>query len=344
MKFVSVDNLESGMIVVRSVFNEEGVMLLARNSKLSPRLIKRVRELGYSGLYIYDEFSDYEELNEVLDEVERMSIVRSLKTLDLDKVMYFSNMIVDRLLGMEELVLDFKELRNFHSSTYEHSINVALSAAACGINMGMKNDELNDLALAALLHDVGKRKIPLSILDKAGKLTPEEREEVEKHTIYGYEILRYNEKISTSVRVAVLEHHENYDGSGYPEGRKGNDIYLDARVIHVADVYDALRQKRAYKNDFGGMEALEYLWGFAGTMFDFDIVQEFMKSIVIYPVGAEITLSDGRKARILKNNPDYLLRPVVMTEDMKRIDLANDMDSLSLVISGSATSEKGKQQ
>ena len=183
----------------------------------------------------------------IITQQERVQAVTALKTIDIDKVIYCTNKIVNEMLGRDELLLDLQDMRSHHNATYNHCINVSLYATACGIGLGMQQKELHDLATAAMLHDIGKTMIDTSILDKPGKLTDEERAIINKHPQIGYDMLYGNPGISAATRAGVLLHHENEDGSGYPKGLSGNEIPLIAKIIHVADVYDALCSKRAYK-------------------------------------------------------------------------------------------------
>lgn len=249
----------------------------------------------------------------IITQQERVQAVTALKTINIDKVIYCTNKIVNEMLGSDELLLDLQDMRSHHNATYNHCINVSLYATACGIGLGMQQKELHDLATAAMLHDIGKTMIDTSILDKPGKLTDEERAIINKHPQIGYDMLYGNPGISAATRAGVLLHHENEDGSGYPKGLSGNEIPLIAKIIHVADVYDALCSKRAYKDDYQASESIEFLMSHCGTMFDLHVVETFLKYLVLYPVGCDVELSDGRIARVIKNRTESVQRPIVMT-------------------------------
>ena len=145
-----------------------------------------------------------------------------------------------------------------------------------------RNEELEKLSQAALLHDIGKCDVPLEIVNKPAKLTSEEYEEMKRHPEYGLKRLRDGrsqgtEEIHAVVKNAVYSHHENWNGTGYPRGLQGEAIHLFARLIHVADVYDALTAKRAYKDALNPSDAMEYLMANSGAMFDIDVVNTFIK-------------------------------------------------------------------
>lgn len=332
MRFIPVDEIQPGMIIIRNLYDENGRKLLGSGKKMTAPLIEKVRHLGYPGLYIYDEFSEHEVMSEILDEETRLNILLSLKDKNLEQIFFLSNKIVDDLLDMEEIQLDFNTLRHYHNSTYEHSLNVAIAAVTCGIGLGLNNKQLCELALSAMFHDIGKECIPLEILDKPGSLTPEERKIINCHPEFGYEMLKKRSEFPSTVRVSILQHHENDDGTGYPSGLSQDNIYIYARIIHVADVFDALLAKRAYKDEYSALESIEYLMANCDHMFNRKVVTTFLNYVTIYPVGVTVTLSTGEKAHVIKNRNDFALRPVVMTEDGTIMDLALDHNYLNVTI------------
>ena len=332
MKFVRTKNLEPGMISTKSIQDSSGVLMLAANHPLTADIIQAMKRKGMSGVFIFDEFTQYEQLNSIVSDEFRMDAINALKDFNIDKVIYLTNMIVDQILSVKELVVEVNELSVYDQDTYDHSMNVCTLATTCGIGMGLGTEELQQLALAAMLHDVGKRNIPLEILNKAGKLNEHERAIMNEHPQMGYDLLYANNSVSAYVRAAILSHHENFDGSGYPNKLVGESIPLLARIIHVADVYDALTRKRAYKEKYMQSESLEFLMANCGSMFDTNVVQTFLKYIVVYPVGCDVVLSDGRIAHVIKNRASAVMRPVVMTWDKVKLDLAKDPECRSITI------------
>jgi len=321
MRFVRIDELKPNMISVKSLYHKDK-LLLAANKKLTTSLIKQLKKNKISGIYVFDEFSEYEELKDIISDEKRHELVNALQSLSIDKVIFLANDIVDKMMKEDEILLDMNTIQNYHQNTYEHSVNVCMLAIACGIGMGLNNKELNELAIGSLFHDIGKTAISKDILDKPGRLTPEERAIINTHPELGYNMLYDNTLINASSRAGVLCHHENEDGSGYPNKLKGLKIPLVAKIIHVADVYDALCSKRAYKEKYDAKESIEYLMGNCGIMFNFDVVETFIKYVVVYPVGTTVKLSTGEEARVVKNRAENVLRPVVVTlKDKKKIDL-----------------------
>jgi len=217
-------------------------------------------------------------------------------------------------------------ISTYDNYTYTHSVNVDILSVILGVACGLRDDELKKLSQAALLHDIGKTCVPIEIINKPGRLTEEEYAEVKKHPYYGYNMLRDNFDVSSVARNAILSHHENEDGSGYPRALAGDKIHLFAKIIHVADVYDALTTKRVYKDAMNPADALEYLMGNSERMFDKDLVATFLEYVAPYPLGVQVELSNGQKALVVKNNRSMLSRPVVRLNSGAKVDLMEHLD------------------
>ena len=327
------------MVTARAIYSGFDLMLSA-NKELTRDIIDVLSRNGYSGVYIYDEYSNIEVLRELIDEDLRTRSLKALEELDTDKVLFLANDIVDDLMGKEgDLAIDMNQLSIYDQTTYEHSLNVALTATACGIGMGLSNERLVRLTCGALLHDCGKAVVPKEILNKPAKLTDEEMYIMRRHTQYGFDLLYNRNEIHPESRAVALCHHENWDGTGYPRQLEGENIPLLSRIVHVADVYDALAKKRAYKERYSQSECIEYLMGGCDSLFDYNIVKVFLKYICVYPVGCDVRLSDGRVARVIENTPGYIERPkVVVGNDI--LDLANDLECMKITILGEVQDEE----
>ena len=183
----------------------------------------------------------------------------------------FANETVRSIL--EENKEKIELIRKYNYNTAEHSINVCALSVACGYEMKLSEKDIKTLGTGALLHDIGKTMIPKQILLKPGKLTEEEMNIMKRHPEYGKLMLNETDAVTD----IVLYHHENEDGSGYPA--KISKIPLLAKIVHIADVYDALIRDRPYKKAYKPSEAIEYLYRKSGTLFCADIVKEFVRSL-----------------------------------------------------------------
>jgi len=206
--------------------------------------------------------------------------------------------------------LAFKSIRTYDDYLLHHSICVAVYSVSVGIHMRMTDSQLQELALASLLHDIGLIMSDQSVLTKKEALTPTEYEQIKKHSLNGYELIKNNTHISSAVQDAVLHHHENANGTGYPEKLAEDHISPYARILHVVDVYDAIMSKRPYKNGMSNADAMNYLIGGKMILFDEQIVDKFLEILVPYPTGIEIRLSNDEIGQVIGQTADHK-RPLI---------------------------------
>ena len=325
MRYITINNLVPNMVLATTLYDNNDNVLLKANHKLTPHNIKRIKKLDYDGLYIYED-GEVAVHNELISEQTRIHTLRALKRLNIEKCLYLANEIVDEIRCNDSMLVETINLSSYDNYTYIHSINVDVLSVITGIALGLTDIQLRKLSQAALLHDLGKTCIPKEILNKPGTLTEAEFEHIKSHPRYGYELLKNNDNIPSVVRNAVYSHHENEDGTGYPRGLTADKIHCFAKIIHIADVYDALTAKRIYKDPLNPADALEYMMAHAGTMFDKTILEAFIKHIAPYPVGTSIVLSTGQRALVIKNNEDFLTRPIVKLDNGTVINLQSTLN------------------
>lgn len=325
MRYVRSEHLEAGMILVYTLYDNSEKVLLKANRRLTQNYINRIQQMDIMGLYVFedDEITDH---TPIISEQTRLKAIQSLKRLNIDDCIYIANNIVEEIRESDSMVVETVNLSTYDNYTYTHSVNVDILSVILGVACGLRDDELRKLSQAALLHDIGKTCVPIEIIGKPGRLTDEEFAEVKNHPRYGYNMLRDNYEVSSVARNAILSHHENEDGSGYPRGLTSEKIHLFAKIIHIADVYDALTTKRVYKEAMNPADAMEYLMANATSMFDKDLVAMFMEYVAPYPLGVQVELSTGQKALVVKNNRSMLSRPTVRLDGGATIDLIEHLD------------------
>ena len=333
MRYVNRRDLKPGMILANNLYDNNEQVLLKANATLNSFFIERIGRLEYDGVYIFDE-GDVEKARHIVSDETRIKAINKLKKLDIDACMFLANSIVNEIRNADSLIVEQVSISSYDNYTYVHSVNVDVLSVIIGIGMGLTNAELEQLSQSALLHDIGKIDVPLEILNKPAKLTREEYAEMKKHPQYGLERLRASgrESIASVIKNAVYSHHENWDGSGYPRGLSGEDIHKFARIIHVADVYDAITAKRAYKNAMNPADAIEYLMANSGVMFDIDVVNVFLNYVAPYPIGCSVLLSSGKQGVVIENNEKHLSRPKVRLESGAVIDMMKKLDVTILKI------------
>lgn len=344
MRFIAASSLKAGMILGRDIISSSHLFMLKKGVRLTEEYVKYLNEKGYLGAYIVDEaFVDILP-EEVVSQDIFFDGIKAVENTDIDGILKTANRIVSEVSNCENLSVDICDLRSFDDYTYHHSVNVAVYAVAVGKYMGMSEDELTLLCQAGICHDFGKKKIPLEILNKPGRLTDEEFAIIKSHPKHSYDMLYDNPDISSVVRQAVICHHENENGSGYPFGKKGSQLPLMAKIIHGVDVYDALTSKRPYKDPYSPAEAFEYLIGGKGILFNGEIIEAMRCVIPTYPVGMEVRLSNGKNAIIVKNTENPT-RPVVrLIETCEDICLSDDRNSeLFVTASGFMSLDNAEQ-
>ncbi|TGE34507.1 HD-GYP domain-containing protein [Desulfosporosinus sp. Sb-LF] len=193
-------------------------------------------------------------------------------------------------LNLNTVRLDVETFKHHDYGTFVHSLNVAILATLTGMRLGYIDRRLKYLTLGALLHDIGKLKVPKEILNKPGSLTGREFEVMKLHPLFGMEMLKYT-RLLPGVLATIEKHHERWNGTGYPNGSRGNNIHLDAQIVAVSDVYEALTADRPYRKGLPPYHALEMILAWSGKDFNPLVVQAFRESLILYPENAIVTLN-----------------------------------------------------
>ncbi len=210
-----------------------------------------------------------------------------------------------------DALLFLTQLNDKDNYTTFHSIDVCILALAFGRHLGLSEADLNLLGLGALLHDIGKMRIPAEILNKAGTLSREEFDLMKGHVDAGVEILEKTRGIPPKAIEVAQNHHERYDGKGYPRSLKGDRIGLFGCIAGIVDVYDAITSDRVYHPAITPYEALKHMYGWRKKDFDEELVLGFIQCVGIYPVGSLVLLSTGDLAVVIAVHPEHRLRPRV---------------------------------
>ena len=238
--------------------------------------------------------------------------------------------LVDSMLGDVDALL--KKTRNplhlldmlqeYDDSTYTHSLNVALICNVIGNWLRMNEKDLKVLVTCGLLHDIGKLRVPNDIITKPGKLTVQEYEIVKKHPQYGYEMLK-GKNLDRRVKLAALQHHERFGGTGYPYGLMGSDIEYFSSIVAVADVYDAMTSNRCYRKGICPFKVIGILEQDKDA-YEPGVLYLFMERTIEAYVNTEVLLSNGEQGKVVLLNKSLLSRPVVMTDKGTIYDLSKD--------------------
>lgn len=366
MRYVATNTVKPGTILARAIYNDKGQILLSEGVELREGLIRRLLEIGIPYIYIKDARTEDIFYKEVVPREQKTKAIKTIEdtfhqvqkdhtlpsSIAIEKAnQSFTNLVRDlhtQIKNNNDLVSLLSDVYTYDNYIFTHSFNVTLYSLAIGMELGLNQKEMETLGLGAVLHDVGKMKIPTDILFKPGKLTEEEFNQIKKHPEDGFELLRKVPTLSFVVAHCAYQHHERINGSGYPRQLKGDEIHYFAKIIAVADVFDAVTSDRVYRGAMLPHNGLEILFAGSGTLFDKEIVNAFRRAVAIYPIGLTVELSDGRKGSVVKQNKHMSDRPVVRILEENEEPVApyevDLMEELAIVITGCDTTFHQKDE
>jgi len=316
MNFTAISKLEPGMRVGQDLVGITHAENFTTGYILTENDILFLQENGITGIYTLEKSPA-----EILSRSLMNSCITALKKSDLNTLVSLAEQIVKELKA-RPICLDFKSIRSFDDYLFHHSICVAVYAVSIGIQMGMTDGQLYDLALAGLIHDIGLIRADQSLLAKKETLNPEEYEQLKQHPQESYDFIKTNNHIPATVQDAVLHHHENVNGTGYPGNQTEDTISLYSRILHIVDVYDAIMSKRPYKKGISSADAMNYLIGGKMILFDERIVDKFLEIIVPYPTGIEVRLSNNEIGRVIGQTTNKMRPVIYLKNKYKTINLA----------------------
>ncbi|WP_273126798.1 HD-GYP domain-containing protein [Metabacillus sp. HB246100] len=333
MRLVRIDRCESGIKLGKSIYSENGKILLAKGTELTNSFMKRLQNLGIHTIYIEDKESEgidvvdsippellNEATNVITEGLNSMSDGHSIKPtvqgmMKTEKaIKSFQSIFKDLLASLTEnrTVLNLLATTKIHENhVYTHSLNVTIYACQLALENKLPQKQIEEIGLGALLHDLGKIFVKPEVLNKPDKLTNSEFELMKSHSELGFDILRKVPNIPLVVAHCALQHHERLDGKGYPRGIREKDIHPYAKILSVADVFDAVTSHRVYRNAMLPHQGMELLYSGSGTQFDIRQVKLFKKCIAIYPQGLTVTLNDGRVGIVSKYHFHSVGRPII---------------------------------
>lgn len=352
---LDIKNIFPGMRFARDIHfydvTLEEMIEVKKGTIMTYMLLDRLKASGVQEVYI-DHIPDSFEPQHNIDEVLKKDAVTSIQyvaanflkvpegvqTAQMEDIGETALALVSEMVQHKNIMVNILDLKMHDDYTFHHSLSVAVVALAIGIELNLGTQALYELTLGGLLHDIGKVMVPQEILNKPDRLTNREFEIIKMHPVHaGVHLLKKN-FVTENTFKGIIYHHEKWDGTGYPNGLKETQIPLFARILAVADVYDALTSNRPYRQPEQPSEAIEYIMGASGTFFDVDIVKAFLHRIAPYPAGTRVQLCDGRTATVVLNNPNHPLRPIIKISDSLRFyDLYRDADTLKITIQGHAS-------
>lgn len=354
MRHLGVSFLEPGMRLAKNIYRADGRIVLGKDVELRNEYIKKLPEQGILSIYIEDERVNDVEVEDVIsDDIRMKALVECKKVNDTLTQVYdyikekkategkisdlleyaherlhrISKDMAEDFLRKKNPMLNLIDTRVEEDYMYAHMVNVAALSMLIAKGLGYKEENIIDLAKGAMVHDIGiLAAVPQNIRHKKDKLTKQEFEIFASHTEVGYNLIRRMRSISILSAHVAYQHHERYDGTGYPRHLQKDKIAEYGYIAGLADLYDILTNNKDSKNRVSAEKAREFLLISKDRLFPGYIIDKFLEKVPAYPNGTTIVLSDGSEAVVVKQNEENLSRPHVRILKKEGIELSQGID------------------
>lgn len=345
---ISINEVVPGMVAASDVYSDNNQLIINKGTKLNGKIITRLKFYLIHDISVTEEEIDSQLSNASNEEFSYSEVIKnSIEFKKFNKSFLESsknikgdlNSIADDDMAMDcSRLLEYTSkimsesrnglhvfdmlhcMREFDDLTYIHALNVALISNVFGKWLKLPQSEIDVLTLSGLLHDIGKIKLPNSIINKQGPLTDSEYTIVKTHTVKGYQILK-NKEIDQRIKYAALMHHERCDGSGYPNSFHNSNIDKFAKIVAIIDVYDAMTSARVYRPALSPFEAIKNFETEGLQKYDPYYIMTFLEGIIQSYVGNRVRLSNYLEGTIVMINKQALSKPIIKVGE-RFIDLS----------------------
>lgn len=321
MRRIKTEQIKGREILAKDIYSAGGVVLISEGTILKKEYIEKLMELKITDVFVEDEISKEIQAQDITEEKIREQCSEKLED-TLERFTYASENdrrelsrvateVMEGVLLQDEVIYTISNVRNQSKSLYEHSLSVAALAVLIAVRAGYTQTETKEIAMGALLHDIGftnvKEKYQGLILSEQEEKV---QKEIKRHVVYGYIEVEQQEWISQVSREIILYHHERLDRSGYPFHMTGEKIKPQVRLVAICDAFDNMvygnleERKKVH-------EALDEILKNSGIKYDAGLVKVFLRSVAAYPTGSMVTLNTGQKAIVLRQNADNPTKPIV---------------------------------
>lgn len=320
MRLVSIEMLRPEMKIARPVY-QQGTLILPEGRSNVTRFIPNLRNMGIEYVYVVDDKSEGIEIPDAIAERTRTNCKQVLQStmqqfaatdrLEIKELQQCVGDVISDILRNPDVQVSLNDIASNDEYTFTHSVSTMVYALMIARKLNYSEQMLGVLGMGTLLHDIGKMIIDPSIMYKASDLTKQEYEYVKMHTFYGYQTLRRIAMLPEQARVIAYMHHERLNGKGYPRGLAGDEISEAARIVAIADVYDALTTDRCYRKKWPAHKAMEFLIERCESEFDTTLVGLFTQQLAVYPNGSMVRLSNRYIGIVCDQNTNMPLRPII---------------------------------
>ena len=319
MKLCKLEEIGQNCVLAKPVMTFDYQVLLAEGTMLRPEYIEKLKNIGITEVYVEEEFIPNAEEVVILKKDIEDNVKTKIKTV-LEKHTYSHNEelstlnnaaedVIMNILEEEQVIEKVFDIKERSSDLYEHSLSLCSMAVLTAVKLGLSKEEVHDIGVGCLLHDIGLRYLTIQYSDhNLENMSTVERAEYKKHPVYGYTALKNENWISERTKNIILYHHERMDGSGYP--LKASDISFECKIVNVCDEFDEMicgigcERKKVH-------EAIEYLKSFKNVKFDGKIVDAFLDFTAVYPAGSLVRTNEGEVGIVIRQNKDLPDRPVL---------------------------------
>lgn len=321
MRKVAVRSIKGDEVLAQDIISDYDVLLMSAGIVLKKEYIHRLEEMGIYYIYVEDEYAEGIE-KENITEIKIKEQCQKQIQMILDKFVYCGSSeleavkevaqeIILDLLEQPEIMFNVSGVRQKSEAAYSHSINVAALSVFIALRMKIRKEKIREIAIGALLHDIGYVYIKTDIKNKKyTEFTEKEQKEMQMHVIYGYSAMEKQDWLSTTAKDIILHHHECVDGTGYPMHIDREKLRIGSRIVAICDTFDSLIYGN-FSEQMQVHEAIEYIVSNAGTKFDQEVVNVFNRSVAAYPNGTVVLTNEGEVGIVLRQNKEQPTRPVI---------------------------------
>lgn len=336
LKRYKLTDVLPGMILGEAILANNSI-ILSDGTILNHLIIERLNNLGIRNIKILEpvnsDIADFKYIHiEITNTLSKsFNHIRYFKEVPLPELSHLAEQTIDGLMKSSSVLNQLAKIGGQNDYTFSHSVNVGIIGGILAKWLGFNQSLLREVVLAGFLHDVGKTQIPLEILDKPGDLSLSEMELIKAHSTLGYQLVQSSLSITEAAKLAILQHHERIDGSGYPLGLKEEGISYLAKIIAIADIYSALNLNRPYRKAITPFLAMDELSNemFSGKI-DPTVCTLFLSHLQESLVGTHVKLSTGETGEVIYINRSSCTQPVVKIDNNRYLDLS-EKTSISIV-------------